>query len=74
MAVMKNDYHRSQYRLPDALYERLKAAAEGNGRSLNSEIVARLEASFHPPVLEQLATLLDAQTALIVDAIQRGEK
>lgn len=71
MAVMKNDYHRSQYRLPDALYERLKAAAESNGRSLNNEMVVRLEASFHPPLAEQLAALLDAQTEQLIKEIRK---
>lgn len=72
MAVMKNDYHRSQYRLPDELYERLKAAAEINGRSLNNELVARLEASFQPTIAEQLAALLDAQTTTLVEEIRKA--
>lgn len=33
-------------RLPEALRERLRKAAEIEGRSLNSEIVRRLESSF----------------------------
>lgn len=41
-----NDLHRSQYRLPYALYEKLQAAADAAGRSLNAEVVRRLEASF----------------------------
>lgn len=72
MAVMKNDYHRSQYRLPDALYERLKESAAGNGRSLNNELVARLEASFQPPVIDQLAVLLDAQTVRLIEEIRKA--
>ncbi|VVE59051.1 Arc family DNA-binding protein [Pandoraea sputorum] len=40
------DTHRSQYRLPWALYEALKAAAEKNRRPLNAELVARLETTF----------------------------
>lgn len=69
---MKNDYFRSQFRLPGDLYERLKAEAERSGRSLNGEIVARLEASFEPGVLEKMTQLLDAQTELIVSEIRRG--
>lgn len=42
------DLHRSQYRLPAALYEQLQAAADAAGRSLNAEVVHRLEASFQP--------------------------
>lgn len=37
---------RSQFRLPHSLYEKLKASAESSNRSLNAEIVARLEESF----------------------------
>ena len=33
-------------RLPDGMRERLKAAAESNGRSMNAEIVTRLQTSF----------------------------
>lgn len=34
--------------IPDAVYERLKDAASANHRSLNSEIIARLEAQLLP--------------------------
>jgi plasmid stability protein len=34
--------------IPDALYERLKAAAGEHRRSLNSEAIVRLEASLLP--------------------------
>lgn len=39
-------------RLPDGMRDRIKAAAEANNRSMNAEIVARLEASFasFPPL------------------------
>jgi hypothetical protein len=36
-------------RLPDGMRDQLKAEAEANQRSMNAEIVARLEESFHPP-------------------------
>lgn len=42
---MIDDQHRSQFRLPYPLYERLKADAATNKRSLNAEIVDRLEKS-----------------------------
>ncbi|MGU8077053.1 Arc family DNA-binding protein [Burkholderia pyrrocinia] len=45
-----NDIYRSQYRLPWALYEQLKESAEKNRRSLNAELVARLQSTF--PQLE----------------------
>lgn len=34
--------------VPDALYERLKDSAAANRRSLNSEIIARLESQLLP--------------------------
>lgn len=53
--------YRSQFRLPWELYERLKAVSEASGRSLNAEIVARLEASFHQEVLGlKTGELIDA--------------
>lgn len=42
---MENDTFRSQFRLPYPLYESLKALAQKNGRSLNAELVARLQRS-----------------------------
>lgn len=36
-------------RLPDGMRERLRAAAEANGRSMNAEINHRLEQSFEGP-------------------------
>lgn len=39
------DIYRSQFRLPYPLYERLKAAADQSGRSLNGELVYRLNMS-----------------------------
>lgn len=45
--------------VPDEVYERLKASASVNHRSLNSEIIARLEAQVLPrrSVAEQLAAI-----------------
>jgi hypothetical protein len=67
---MKNDHFRSQFRLPNDLYERLKESAEREGRSLNAEIVVRLEASFQPGIRETVAALLDEQTRVLIEAIR----
>ena len=40
---------RFQVRMPTGLRDRIAEAAKGNGRSMNSEIVARLEASLAKP-------------------------
>lgn len=46
--------------IPDAIYERLKAVAAANHRSVNSEVIARLEAQLLPartPAAEHLAAI-----------------
>ncbi|WP_435631505.1 Arc family DNA-binding protein [Carnimonas bestiolae] len=40
---MNEEIVRSQFRLPESLHEKLKEAAEANRRSLNAEIVGRLQ-------------------------------
>jgi antitoxin FitA len=51
--------------IPDDLHGRLKASAERNRRSLNSEILIRLEQDIRRPVLDPLvhAQTLQAFTA-----------
>lgn len=39
---MKEDLYRSQFRMPYELYEKLKASADQNHRSVNAELVAIL--------------------------------
>lgn len=62
---MTKDTYRSQFRLPYDLYEALKDAAEENRRSLNAELVERLEKSFatsdvkKPATFEEVADLLN---------------
>lgn len=70
---MKNDQFRSQFRLPGKLYDLLKEAAEKNGRSLNAEIVARLEASFEPDLRAALERMLDEQTELLLAEFRRDK-
>lgn len=41
-----NEIYRSQFRFPYSVYEKLKEAADQNHRSVNAELVARLENSF----------------------------
>lgn len=43
---MTSDEHRSQYRLPGELADKLREAADKNNRSMNAELVARLESTF----------------------------
>jgi len=46
---------RFQVRMPDGLRDRIREAAEANSRSMNAEIVARLESSFDPATNEASA-------------------
>ena len=39
--------------IPESLHRRLKDAAEKNRRSLNSEILVRLEAAFSAPLVDR---------------------
>lgn len=48
------DIYRSQFRLPYSLYEQLKEASEQNHRSVNAELVARLEESLKKPPTQTL--------------------
>ena len=51
--MRKNDTYRSQFRLPYELYEKLKEESEKNHRSLNAEIVARLEKTVRDDELDR---------------------
>ena len=66
---MTDDQYRSQFRLPYPLYEQLKLACAAQKRSLNAEIVQRLEASFDasPDPVDRLLKLLDERDARLVD-------
>jgi hypothetical protein len=47
---------RFQVRMPDGLRDRIAEAAKANGRSMNAEIVFRLEESFGEAHIEQAKT------------------
>lgn len=55
---------RSQFRLPIDLADKLKKSADESRRSLNAEIVVRLEASYSSDT-EQLARIETALNKLI---------
>lgn len=46
------DQNRFLVRMPDGMRDRLREAAEANNRSMNSEIVSRLEQTFEMTGLE----------------------
>jgi len=66
--------------IPDELHARLKESAERNRRSLNSEILVRLESGFTAPLVDpraharELKAFTDAQTPVdhtLVDRFKR---
>ena len=65
-------------RMPPELHEKVKSAAEESGRSMNTEIIARLEASF-PSVEDQIRaarkaelTTIRKQIKSLVESIHSG--
>lgn len=68
---MAQDVYRSQFRLPHSLYEELKKAADENHRSLNAELVARLESTFEEGSLygHQLSSAASTLAALDLDEL-----
>lgn len=52
---MEKDIYRSQFRLPQSLYEKLKTSADSKNVSVNSELVSRLEEAFVPKGMNQIA-------------------
>ena len=51
----QSGYVQSAVRLPPQLHQELKAAAEENGRTLNAEIISRLQAASLHEKLDRLA-------------------
>lgn len=71
---MKQTDPQMKIRLPAALKAEVEAAASLNNRSMNSEIVSRLEASFDAistkPFVERLNSVSDSFKLLSIDMIQ----
>lgn len=65
-----DDTYRSQFRIPQYLYEKLKASSVQTRRSLNTELVARLESTFHPPDLRS-ADLSSVDLGALIDELMR---
>lgn len=60
MSVVGRGADQYTVRFPDGLRDRIRVAADANGRSMNAEIVARLAASFQDadrPAAEDVAAL-----------------
>ena len=62
-------------RLPDGMRDRIKAAAERNNRSMNAEIVARIESSFiqPPPFGGDVTAQMEAIVERVILKLQANE-
>lgn len=56
-------------RLPDGMRERLRDAADANNRSMNAEIVARLEHSFEAPMVDR--AVIDALAQEMLSEVRK---
>ena len=61
MKARVKDYDQFQVRLPEGMRERIKADADANGRSMNTEVVARLE---KPAEVIDMETVMDGLYAI----------
>ena len=73
--MVARDSDQYMLRLPDGLRDRLKAMADANGRSLNSEIVALIERGLGDgdrlAQLERRVTMLERKDAIFGDYLAR---
>ena len=66
--------------IPESLHRRLREAAEQNRRSLNSEILVRLEAAFSAPLIDRqelsrrLKAALEGQTFVDHDLVDEFKR
>jgi hypothetical protein len=58
-------------RLPDGMRDRIKAAAEANNRSMNSEIVATLEEAYPEPLNSTEQELYDLLLRMSIEDARR---
>lgn len=72
--MKKNDIVRSQLRIPPDLYEDLKEAAAASKRSLNAEIVARLEQSVSIDELKQKDDQIQMLESFMKETLKLFEK
>lgn len=61
----QESYVHSAVRMPPELRVSIKIAAEKNGRSMNAEILARLQDNQMEPVLQELADLKQMMRKLL---------
>jgi hypothetical protein len=71
----QDDYLKTALRLPRDLHKQIHQAAEQEGRSMNAEIVARLQASFdYESKTGKALNEVLARMAAIEEAIKEGGK
>lgn len=71
-SVVTRDSDKFMLRLPDGMRKRIADAAEESSRSMNGEIVARLQESFEPNIAS--LTWIDLVKILEQEAQKRGAR
>ncbi len=65
-------------RLPDGMRDEIKTAADKSGRSMNAEIVHRLQTSFTQPSIEQtdeyIVSVIDKLLDVKIEAAMKNRK
>lgn len=51
----QSNYRKTSFRIPPDLYDEIAADAERNGRSMNAEIIAKLQTDQGAAILSELA-------------------
>ncbi|MGN7867799.1 Arc family DNA-binding protein [Paracoccus sp. 22332] len=79
MATVGRGAEQYTVRFPDGLRDRIKLAAEANGRSMNAEIVATLEKAFPAPEAsfrEEFFRLMDQDAAIwaVIEPLVRRQE
>ena len=70
LMATQDDYLKTALRLPRDLHARLLKAARDSSKSLNAEIVTRLEASFGRAEMEEIAADLAARLDELHDDVK----
>ena len=69
---MTNDEYRSQFRFPTPLYLKLLEELKTSGRSLNAEVVWRLEQSFRADPSRAIVDAVAEAKTEIIEEIRRA--
>lgn len=67
----QDDYQKQGVRIPRELHARIHEAAAASGRSYNSELIARLEASFNASGIDRDVALAQGAAGAVLKGLER---